>query len=422
MTCFADARAEEAFLPATLEAVRPCAARPEYVELCFSTPEGAWNWCFPRPPRRRRRPGGPIALRPGPYGVHAYRLGEDGPGDALEISAALPMIRAGADVYVARGLVVTGGRGHPGRLRLLLASMENAILHTMEFELDEDQRLLQQVVRETVAKSRSQPPDQLWRTYQDLGWLEAPPVELAIVLEELGYAADPTPFLSAATWFAPLAGRLPRGTGTGVCDGTGRFVLDADRADEIALVTSRGVVIASGAEVRTEPVATFDPTLRLAHVAATGLVPRIPDLTLMGLAVTTVGACRHILDLAVAHVKQRVQFGVPIGSFQAVKHKAADMYVAIERARALAYFCALTIAEDDPRRARAALMAKAAAGECQRVVFKHGLQLFGGMGFTWENELQLYLKRAKACDLLLGTASVHRKALLAMEEPAGDRA
>jgi alkylation response protein AidB-like acyl-CoA dehydrogenase len=109
---------------------------------------------------------------------------------------------------------------------------------------------------------------------------------------------------------------------------------------------------------------------------------------------------------------------VPIGSFQAVKHKAADMYVAIERARALAYFCALTIAEDDPRRARAALMAKAAAGECQRVVFKHGLQLFGGMGFTWENELQIYLKRVKACDLLLGTASVHRKALLAMENAA----
>ena len=136
----------------------------------------------------------------------------------------------------------------------------------MEFELDEDQRLLQQVVRETVAKSRSQSPDQLWRTYQDLGWLEAPPVELAVVLEELGYAADPTPFLATATWFAPLAGRLPDGTGTGVCDGTGRFVLDGDRADEIALATSRGVVIVSGAEVHAEPVATFDPTLRLAHV------------------------------------------------------------------------------------------------------------------------------------------------------------
>ena len=282
----------------------------------------------------------------------------------------------------------------------------------MEFEFDEDQRLLQQMVRETVAKSRSLPAEQLWTTYLDLGWLEAPPVELAIVLEELGYVADPTPFLATATWFAPLAGRLPAGAGTGVFDGTGRFVLDADRADEVALVTRGGVVVVSGSEVSAEPVATFDPTLHVAHVNAPDLVPGIPDLALMGLAISTVGSCRRILDLTVAHVKQRVQFGVPIGSFQAVKHKAADMYVAIERARALAYFAALTIAEDDPRRGQAARMAKAAAGECQQVVFRNGFQLFGGMGFTWENELQIYLKRAKAGDLLLGTASVHRKALL----------
>jgi hypothetical protein len=282
----------------------------------------------------------------------------------------------------------------------------------VEFEFDEDQRLLQQMVRETVAKSRSLPAEQLWATYLDLGWLEAPPVELAIVLEELGYAADPTPFLATATWFAPLTGRLPAGAGTGVCDGTGRFVLDADRADEIALVTRDGVVVMSGPEVNAERVATFDPTLHVAHVNAPDLMPGIPDLALMGLAISTVGSCRRILDLVVAHVKQRVQFGVPIGSFQAVKHKAADMYVAIERARALAYFSALTIAEDDPRRGPAARMAKAAAGECQQVVFRNGLQLFGAMGFTWENELQIHLKRAKACDMLLGTATVHRKALV----------
>ncbi len=178
----------------------------------------------------------------------------------------------------------------------------------MEFEFDEDQRLLQQMVRETVAKSRSLPAEQLWTTYLDLGWLEAPAVELAIVLEELGYVADPTPFLATATWFAPLAGRLPAGSGTGVCDGTGRFVLDADRADEIALVTRDGVVIASGPELNAERVATFDPTLHVAHVNAPDLVPGIPDLALMGLAISTVGSCRRILDLAVAHVKFRAEF------------------------------------------------------------------------------------------------------------------
>ncbi|MFD0689811.1 acyl-CoA dehydrogenase family protein [Actinomadura fibrosa] len=283
----------------------------------------------------------------------------------------------------------------------------------MDIEFDEDQKLLRQMVRETVERSRTLPQEQLWKTYLDLGWLEAPPVELAIVLDELGYVADPTPFLATATWFAPLAGRLPEGTGTGVCDGTGRFVLDADRADEIALLTRSGVVVAKGSDVGAEPVPVFDPTLHMAHVEASDLVAGIPDLTLMGLAITAVGACRRILDLTVAHVKQREQFGVPIGSFQAVKHKAADMYVAIERATALAYYSALTIAEDDPRRREAALMAKASAGECQRIVFEHGYQLFGAMGYTWENELQIYLKRAKACDLLLGPASTHRRALLA---------
>jgi alkylation response protein AidB-like acyl-CoA dehydrogenase len=282
----------------------------------------------------------------------------------------------------------------------------------VEFEFDEDQLLLKQAVRETLVRTQGLPEDQLWATYRELGWLEATPVELAIVLEELGYVADPTPFLASATWFAPLAGRLPEGPGTGVFDGTGRYVLDADRAAEVALLTDAGVRVVPGGELATERIGTFDHRLHIAHVTADDLVRGVPELALMGLAVSTVGACRKILDLVVGHVKQRHQFGVPIGSFQAVKHKAADMYVAIERARTLAYYSALTIAEDDPRRTRAAHMAKAAAGECQRVVFANGFQLFGAMGFTWENELQIYLKRVIAGDLLLGTASQHRKAIL----------
>ncbi|GGN36668.1 acyl-CoA dehydrogenase family protein [Streptomyces fuscichromogenes] len=283
----------------------------------------------------------------------------------------------------------------------------------MEFELDEDQQLLRRTVRETVAKVRDRPGDQQWSTYRRLGWLEAPPFELTLILEELGYAADPTPFLATATWFAPLTGRLPDGSGTAVFDGTGRYVLDADRADEVALLTPDGVVVVPGAELAARRVPVLDANLHVAEVETGALAEGVPDLALTGLAATAVGACRRILDLSLEHVRRRVQFGRPLGSFQAVKHKAADMHVAIERARALTHFSALTIAEDDPRRTRAAHMAKAAAGECQRVVFRHGLQLFGAMGFTWENELQHHLKRAQACDLLLGTASAHRKALLA---------
>ena len=283
----------------------------------------------------------------------------------------------------------------------------------MEFELDEEQRMLRRTVRETVAKVRSQPQDRQWETYRSLGWLEAPPLELALIVEELGYAADPTPFLATATWFAPLAGRLPEGSGTAVFDGAGRYVLDADRAGEVALLTPDGVTVVPGSGLGAERVDILDPHLHVAHVdTGAALAAGVPDLALTGLAATAVGACRRVLDLVLAHVKQRAQFGRALGSFQAVKHKAADMHVAVERARALTHFAALTIAEDDPRRARAAHMAKAAAGECQRLVFRHGLQLFGAMGFTWENELQLHLKRAQACDLLLGTASAHRKALL----------
>ena len=141
---------------------------------------------------------------------------------------------------------------------------------------------------------------------------------------------------------------------------------------------------------------------------------RSRHVALTGMALTIVGACQRILDLVLEHVRERHQFGVPIGSFQAIQHKAADMHVAIERARALAYFAALTIAEDDPRRRLAAAMAKASAGECQALVFRHGLQSFGGMGFTWENDLQFALKRAKAGELMLGGAASHR-AMIAEE-------
>ncbi|MET8209923.1 acyl-CoA dehydrogenase family protein [Streptomyces sp. NPDC005373] len=282
----------------------------------------------------------------------------------------------------------------------------------MEFVLDDDQLMLRRTVREVLAKYRSRGEGEQWDLYRKLGWLEVPPVELALILEELSYVADTTPFLASATWFAPLAGRLPDGAGAAVFDGTGRYVLDGDRADEVAVRTADGVRVVRAAELTVEPVEVFDPTLHVAHVRVPDAVDAVPDLALMGLAATAVGSCRRILDLTVAHVKERHQFGRPLGAFQAVKHKAADMYVAIERARALTHFSALTLAEGDERRRSAAHMAKAAAGECQRLVFRHGLQLFGAMGFTWENELQVHLKRAKSCDLLLGTAATHRKALL----------
>ena len=330
----------------------------------------------------------------------------------------------------------------------------------MLLEFDADQRLWQETVRDAVSKQcpaslirdiaeNGVDPAPLWTSYLEAGWTELTDpenaVELAIVLEELGRATDPTPFLATLSQFAPLVGDRfdPMSAGAAVFSGvsairdvdgwvltgTDRFVLDGDRADRLAVVTPAGVFVVGADQVTTRRVDTFDPVLHVAEVSFSGIhvadsdrlsadTERAHHVALMGMAITMVGACQRILDLVVEHAKSRQQFGVAIGTFQAVQHKATDMYVAIERARALAYFAALTIAADDPRRRLAAAMAKASAGECQSLVFKHGIQLFGAMGFTWENDLQFALKRAKAGELLLGGAAEHR-AMIA-EEYGGD--
>lgn len=331
----------------------------------------------------------------------------------------------------------------------------------MLLEFDADQRLWQETVRDVVAKQC--PPslvrgvaedgvdsDPLWRVYLDLGWTElsdpVSAVELAIVFEELGHATDPTPFLATMSQFAPLAGDRfdPHQSGTAVysgvtarrdadgwvLDGTARHVLDGDRADRLAVVTEAGAFLVDSSQVSARRESVFDPVLHVADLSLRDV--RIPDsarldadaeraqhIALTGMAITMVGACQRILDLVLEHVRSRHQFGVPIGSFQAVQHKAADMHIAVERARALAYFAALTIAADDPRRRLAAAMAKASAGECQSLVFRHGIQLHGAMGFTWENDLQFALKRAKAGELMLGGAAQHR-ARIAEEYRAAD--
>jgi alkylation response protein AidB-like acyl-CoA dehydrogenase len=324
----------------------------------------------------------------------------------------------------------------------------------MLLEFDADQRLWQDTVRDAVAKQcpaslirgiaeGAVDPAPLWGAHVGQGWTEltdpAHAVELAIVLEELGRATDPTPFLATVTQFAPLAdvrydpqqagaalldGVTARREGQGwLLSGTARHVLDGDRAEQLAVVTDAGVFIVDAREATVTCSPVFDPVLHVADVCMAGVrvsdgdrvdadAERARHVALAGIAITTVGACQRVLDLVVQYVRDRHQFGVPIGSFQAVQHKAVDMHVAIERARALSYFAALTISADDPRRRLAAAMAKAAAGDCQAVVFRNGLQLFGGMGFTWENDVQFALKRAKAGELMLGGAAEHRAVIV----------
>jgi alkylation response protein AidB-like acyl-CoA dehydrogenase len=183
------------------------------------------------------------------------------------------------------------------------------------------------------------------------------------------------------------------------------------------------VVPADAAGVTVEPVHAFDPSRPIATVSfdrvhvdddrvLRGGGPdagrRALEEATVALALETVGTCQAIFDVALAYAKDRHQFGVPIGSFQSVKHKFADLLVAVEKARATCYFAVATIAEDDARRTLATSMAKSAAGDCQRLLAQEGIQIHGGIGYTWEADVHLYVKRAKTGDALLGTAREHR--------------
>jgi alkylation response protein AidB-like acyl-CoA dehydrogenase len=126
-------------------------------------------------------------------------------------------------------------------------------------------------------------------------------------------------------------------------------------------------------------------------------------------ALECVGTCQSLMAITVEHARNRRQFDQPIGAFQAIQHKCADMFVQVEKARATGYFAMMAVAEDDPRRRLAASMAKAAASDCQRLVCREGIQIHGGMGFTWESDVQLFVKRAKTLEALFGTGAAHRQ-------------
>jgi alkylation response protein AidB-like acyl-CoA dehydrogenase len=220
-----------------------------------------------------------------------------------------------------------------------------------------------------------------------------------------------------------------------VLDGAKEMVVEAPTVDEIVVIArvpgtsgddGVGGFVVPRADAGLDPVDALDPSRPVARVTLDGVrvdsdrvlgepgpttaaaVARAVEVAATALAVETVGAAQTILDITLAYAKQREQFGAPIGSFQAIKHKFADMLVALERARATSYFAALTIAEDDARRALAASTAKAAAGDCAALLAKEGIQIHGGIGYTWEHDMHLYVRRVKSSSLLFGNAAQHR--------------
>jgi alkylation response protein AidB-like acyl-CoA dehydrogenase len=247
----------------------------------------------------------------------------------------------------------------------------------------------------------------------------------------LGLAED------AGRWEMTTVATTARPTEGGwLVDGRKAFVLDGTTADEIALVArlegtkgldGLGVFVVPTDSGTATQVSVIDPTQPVAELSFDGLAvpddrvllapgdPRSPgaitravEEATAAIALAMCGTCRAIFEITLQYVKDRHQYERPIGSFQAVKHRMVDMYLAVERATSLAYFAALAIAEDDDRRGLAVAMAKAAAGECQRLVVQEGLQLHGGIGLTWEHDLHLFLKRAKSADEVFGSALTQR--------------
>ena len=173
--------------------------------------------------------------------------------------------------------------------------------------------------------------------------------------------------------------------------------------DEARLVT----------EPQTEPLVTIDPTRRFARVDGDGepLQAAAAARVLGAIAAELVGVCQRALEMTLEYVKERKQFGVPVGSFQAVSHRCAQMLLYTESARSTAYYAAWAADADPGRLAEASALAAAAAATGGREVTGSAIQAHGGIGFTWEADVHWFYKRAQLDAALLGGAGRHHAAL-----------
>ncbi|OBI51814.1 acyl-CoA dehydrogenase [Mycobacterium kyorinense] len=242
--------------------------------------------------------------------------------------------------------------------------------------------------------------------------------DAAVVLEELGKRLVPTPLLGTTLAEVALLAadepdtetleQLAEGAAIGAVVFDPDYVVNGDIADIV--VSAADGKLTRWTEFSVEPVAAMDPTRRLSRIepqssTPLGADPGIADTAAILLAVEQIGAAARCLDLTVDYTKERVQFGRPIGSFQALKHRMADLYVAVQSARAV-----VDDAVAEPSATTAAL-ARVAASEAFTAVAAEGIQLHGGIAITWEHDMQLYFKRAHGSSQLLGPPREHLRRL-----------
>jgi Acyl-CoA dehydrogenase, C-terminal domain len=324
----------------------------------------------------------------------------------------------------------------------------------VDFTLSADQELLRDTARQlldrecptTLLRAHIDDPaasDPLWRHLRDFAALgDGPLTDLCVFVEETGYVAAPGPFFSTAALFTPLlaalghellapalAGEVTGTVGVAGADGVWQvndervktFVPEADRVDWVAAVSS-GPAVTLVQSPPSRLVTAVDFSRRFFEVEAgsaaepaQSIDPEAFEAVLeratIALASEMVGTARRLFDMSLAYAKERVQFDVPIGSFQAIQHKLADMALDLERAMSAVAYAAMTVDAKDADRHRAAHVAKAAAGAAVTRAAKDGIQIHGGIGYTWEHDLHLFIRHAYGCEAWIGTSNWHHDRL-----------
>ena len=293
---------------------------------------------------------------------------------------------------------------------------------------------------------------------EEFGGVGLGKVELALLMEEAGRALVPGPFFSTVAlagvvidtianaenkkkYLVPICAGDARSTvafvegnaswdlmdiqiaasTNGTLTGEKLFVPDAAVADFILVVARNGIfaVEARAAGMSITPMRGMDLTRKLygvefkntpaQRIGDLSVLPKALDIATMAVASELVGGMQRTLDITVEYAKMRKQFGKPIGTFQAVQHQCADMYLETESSRSAAYYAAWALEENAPDAVAAVSIAKMYASDAARSVGNHGIQVHGGMGFTWENDVHLYYRRAKSSETTFGDSTFHRE-------------
>lgn len=330
----------------------------------------------------------------------------------------------------------------------------------MRFDFTEDQHEIKRTAKDLLT-SRSTPDKQreaaesgeydqeLWRELAELGWPGVAVdeqhgggglgyVELAGLLEESGYALLNGPFLSSAMCAAAITeagspeqkqawlGRLAAGEATGAFGIAGEIVADAAAADVLVIADRESGTLKLFTKAGIQVLGTIDPTRRYsrpepdpsAGKQMPGDAQPALDLAAVLVSAELVGICRRALDMTLEYVKDRRQFGRPVGSFQAVQHRCAQMLLHTEGARATTYFAAWAADADRDRLPEAASLAKSSASKAGIEVTGSAIQAHGGIGFTWEADVHWFYKRAQLDAAFLGGSSFHNQRLSTLLTPS----